>query len=97
MADALGVSQPTIWRWLNQSKQMPAEHVLTAERLTGVSCHDLRPDIYPREMMVDARIGQRFQAAFGGPRHFIPPAAGDNAAPTRVIFNRRVQTKAAAG
>lgn len=55
MADALGVSQPTIWRWLNQSKQMPAEYVLRAEQLTGVSCFDLRPDIYPRDRMVDRK------------------------------------------
>lgn len=48
MARDLGVSQPTIWRWLNQSKQMPPEHVLDAERLYGVSRHALRPDIYPR-------------------------------------------------
>lgn len=49
MARDLEVSQPTIWRWLNQSKQIPAEHVLVAERLYGVSRHDLRPDIYPRD------------------------------------------------
>lgn len=47
MADALGVSQPTIWRWLNQTKQLPPEKVLLAEKLTGVSRHLLRPDIYP--------------------------------------------------
>lgn len=47
-ADALGVSQPTVWRWLQSSKRLPAEHVLTAERLYGISRHDLRPDIYPR-------------------------------------------------
>lgn len=60
MADRFGVSQPTIWRWLNQSKQIPAEHVLKAEEATGVSRHDLRPDIYPRETMVDRRSAARF-------------------------------------
>lgn len=49
MARDLDVSQPTVWRWINQSKQLPAEHVLTAERLYYVSRHDLRPDIYPRD------------------------------------------------
>jgi DNA-binding transcriptional regulator YdaS (Cro superfamily) len=49
MADAFGVTQPTVWRWINQSKQLPAEYVLAAERLTGVSRHWLRPDIYPVE------------------------------------------------
>ncbi|WP_374406556.1 YdaS family helix-turn-helix protein [Pelagerythrobacter sp.] len=56
----LAVSQPTVWRWINQSKQLPAEHVLNAERLYGVSRHDLRPDIYPRETMVDRGTPDRF-------------------------------------
>ncbi|WP_260925380.1 transcriptional regulator [Novosphingobium sp. 9] len=50
MADAFSVTQPTVWRWLNQSKQLPAEKVLLAEKLTGVSRHDLRPDIYPVDL-----------------------------------------------
>jgi len=44
-----GVSQPTVWAWLNQGKPLPAEFVLETERQTGISRHDLRPDIYPRE------------------------------------------------
>jgi DNA-binding transcriptional regulator YdaS (Cro superfamily) len=47
MADALGVSQPTVWRWLNQSRRVPAEYVLAIEAATGISRHELRPDIYP--------------------------------------------------
>lgn len=46
-ASALGVSQPTVCRWLSQSKQIPAEFVLRVERLYGVPKHHLRPDIYP--------------------------------------------------
>jgi DNA-binding transcriptional regulator YdaS (Cro superfamily) len=57
MAEAFQVTQPTIWRWLNQSKQIPPEKALLAEQLTGVSCHDLRPDIYPRGLIV----GQPYQ------------------------------------
>jgi DNA-binding transcriptional regulator YdaS (Cro superfamily) len=53
-ARKMGVPQPTVWRWLNQSKQLPAEYVLTAERLYGVSRHDLRPDIYPRPISTGA-------------------------------------------
>lgn len=49
LARDLNVPQPTMWRWLNQSKQLPAEYVLQAERLYGVSRHHLRPDIYPVE------------------------------------------------
>lgn len=49
MARDLGVSQPVVWRWINQSKQMPAEYVLPAEELYEVSRHFLRPDLYPYE------------------------------------------------
>lgn len=49
LARALGVTQPTVWHWLNLSHRIPAEHVLRAERLYGVSRHELRPDIYPIE------------------------------------------------
>lgn len=44
-----GVSQPTVWAWLKQGKSLPAEFVLATERETGISRHDLRPDLYPRE------------------------------------------------
>lgn len=50
MADLCHVSQPTVWRWLNQSKRLPAEYVLKVEAATGVSRHLLRPDIYPRDL-----------------------------------------------
>lgn len=60
MGDACGVTQPTVWRWLHQSKQLPAEHVLQVERDTGISRHDLRPDIYPREQMIDRLVEDRF-------------------------------------
>ncbi|WP_336979869.1 transcriptional regulator [Altererythrobacter fulvus] len=48
LARALSVSQTAVWKWLQSSKRLPAEYVLTAEALYGVSRHDLRPDIYPR-------------------------------------------------
>jgi DNA-binding transcriptional regulator YdaS (Cro superfamily) len=56
MADLFGVTQPTVWRWLHQAKQLPAEHVLAAERASGVSRHHLRPDIYPVEPHHPARL-----------------------------------------
>jgi DNA-binding transcriptional regulator YdaS (Cro superfamily) len=43
-----GVSQPTVWAWIKQGKPIPAEMVLRTEAATGISRHDLRPDIYPR-------------------------------------------------
>ena len=48
-ARVCGVSQPTVWRWLNDGGQLPAEHVLRVEAATGISRHHLRPDIYPIE------------------------------------------------
>lgn len=48
VARKLGVPQPTFWKWLQSSKRLPAEYVLNAEKMFGVSRHDLRPDIYPR-------------------------------------------------
>lgn len=48
LAREFGVSSTAVWKWVQSSKRLPAEFVLTAERLYGVSRHDLRPDIYPR-------------------------------------------------
>lgn len=48
LARALGCTQPSVWKWLQSSKRLGAEYVLKAEALYGVSRHDLRPDIYPR-------------------------------------------------
>lgn len=45
LARGLGIKQPAVYQW----KRVPAVRVLEVERLTGVSRHDLRPDIYPRE------------------------------------------------
>jgi DNA-binding transcriptional regulator YdaS (Cro superfamily) len=59
-AEKIGVCQATVSNWVNRSKQLPAEYVLLTERLYGVSRHDLRPDIYPREYMTDQARGTRF-------------------------------------
>lgn len=47
LARDLGIPRTTMWRIIDSSKQLPAEYVLLAERLYGVSRHYLRPDIYP--------------------------------------------------
>jgi len=53
LAKALGLkSQGSISNWLLRDKRVPAERVLEVERATGVSRHDLRPDLYPREQPV---------------------------------------------
>lgn len=42
---ALGIAHQAVAQWA----RTPALRVLEMERLSGVSRHDLRPDIYPRE------------------------------------------------
>jgi DNA-binding transcriptional regulator YdaS (Cro superfamily) len=49
LARLLGISQPAVFHWVKNGKPIPAEHVLKTEGATGISRHDLRPDIYPRE------------------------------------------------
>jgi DNA-binding transcriptional regulator YdaS (Cro superfamily) len=73
LARDLSVTQPRVWRWLNQSKQMPPECVLKAEEIYGVSRHDLRPDIYPRaidgrDTLVDQCSDLRFHGVDREPR-----------------------------
>jgi len=49
LARALGgtIKQGHVWRWLNIAGQPPAEYTLPIEKISGVSRHDLRPDLYP--------------------------------------------------
>jgi DNA-binding transcriptional regulator YdaS (Cro superfamily) len=42
------VSAQAVGLWV-KSKKVPADRVLAIEAASGVSRHDLRPDIYPRE------------------------------------------------
>ena len=49
LADKIGTTQSQVWYWLERSKKgVPAEFVLPIERATGVSRHEMRPDLYPR-------------------------------------------------
>ena len=45
--ESFGVNKSTVLRW--EEGAIPAERVLSLEKATGVSRHDLRPDLYPRE------------------------------------------------
>lgn len=51
LARICGVTATAVWKWLQSSKRLPAEYVLRVEAATGVSRHDLRPDIYPRDAL----------------------------------------------
>ncbi len=48
-AEAVGTLQQNISNWLRTNRPLPAEYVLAAEAATGISRHELRPDIYPPE------------------------------------------------
>ena len=45
-ARLLGVTQPTIWRWLQAKKPCPAEHVAIFAEATGIPKSRIRPDLY---------------------------------------------------
>ena len=45
----IGKRQSVVHGWLKEGKPLPAEHVLTVERNTGIPRTRLRPDLYPVE------------------------------------------------
>jgi Putative antitoxin of bacterial toxin-antitoxin system, YdaS/YdaT len=45
-ASQFAADKSTALRW--EQRRVPTERVLEIERATGISRHDLRPDIYPR-------------------------------------------------
>lgn len=47
LAKKLSRNQSTVSRWLKDGP--PAEEVIRLEKLTGISRHKLRPDIYPEQ------------------------------------------------
>lgn len=53
-AAAIGTSQQLVSYWLKNGKSLPAEFVLATEKATGISRHDLRPDLYPRDEAASA-------------------------------------------
>jgi DNA-binding transcriptional regulator YdaS (Cro superfamily) len=50
LAELLGLGQTAVSNWRNRKKRVPAERVIEIERATGVPRHELRPDLYPREV-----------------------------------------------
>lgn len=50
LAKQIGVAQSAVSQWITKSRiGCGARYALPIEAATGVSRHDLRPDIYPRE------------------------------------------------
>ncbi|WP_312488156.1 YdaS family helix-turn-helix protein [Sphingomonas sp.] len=54
LARLLGVSQAAVSKWDRLSKPLPHQHVLKVEETLGLSRHDLRPDLYPRDVQLPA-------------------------------------------
>jgi DNA-binding transcriptional regulator YdaS (Cro superfamily) len=48
LADVFSIKRQAVEKWASENR-VPADRVLRIEECTGVSRHDLRPDIYPRE------------------------------------------------
>lgn len=63
LARILGVSQRAVWRWVTEGKELPPKHVLAIEAATGVSKHDLRPDIYPRDVLMERAASGNIEVA----------------------------------
>lgn len=45
ISEPCGVSEQAVCQW----DKVPPKHVLTVERVSGISRHQLRPDLYPLE------------------------------------------------
>ena len=45
LANALGIKSPSISGWYDR-KKIPVERVIAIESATGVSRHELRPDVF---------------------------------------------------
>lgn len=48
LASLLGIKPMSVSRWKNRYKgNVPADRVLQVYKVTGVTPHELRPDLYP--------------------------------------------------
>ena len=52
LAASLGITKQAVLQW----DEVPPLRVLAVERASGVSRHELRPDLYPLEETAEARV-----------------------------------------
>jgi DNA-binding transcriptional regulator YdaS (Cro superfamily) len=64
LARLCGCSQPAVWKMF-QAKRLSVGYVLAVEAATGISRHDLRPDIYPRPKLNRRATDRRDEEALG--------------------------------
>ena len=55
-ARVVGCTPGNVWQMLKYNRELSAHFVLSAETATGISRHDLRPDLYPRSPAGDQAI-----------------------------------------
>ena len=48
LAESLGIGKSALSKW--ELGSIPIKRVLDVERITGISRHELRPDIYPVDL-----------------------------------------------
>ena len=75
-ARTIGVSLPTWSRWENGRRPIPPMRVLDIERLTGISRHELRPDLFgpPPQLAEGVVEGGSGEAAAGHGANVTPEA-----------------------
>ena len=49
LARKVGVSRAAVHQWRTGATQVAPTRVIEVERATGISRHDLRSDLYPRD------------------------------------------------
>lgn len=57
-ATLIGRTQGAVSKMLKDGRPLQAEFVLKVEAATGISRHDLRPDLYPREHLTPIESGE---------------------------------------
>lgn len=67
----LGKRQSVIYSWLKRGTALPSKYVLTVEAATGISRHELAPDVYPIELQMPVPISG------GSPSAVQTPATAD--------------------
>lgn len=55
LARLLGVSPQAVNQWVNGNRPVPSRHVLAIEKATGVSRHELRPDVFGPSAAADSQ------------------------------------------
>lgn len=48
LAKLIGAKQQNVWTWLHRDGKASAAYVAKISEKTGVPCHQLRPDIFPK-------------------------------------------------